>query len=507
MKRKSSTSNQALLNRRNFLKAALGAGVAGMAMTSAPRIARAVSAQRNHFIAIPTFGGWDTYLGHQAMLQSHLGGMQIDDYNNLRTGSSLTRRFLESDLSSVNDPIGGPRYMGPLWADAQLGSIYSRMAIWRGLGVEGGHGISNTLLHHGTLSSYAPCYTALIAQDLSLDYLRPLHYVQVSPDQDSLHMLSGLLPTAPMVPTQIPDAATWAALTSLPSAAGNYRRNFVNTAVRNLASTALSSPLSPAGATSFANFLAAYNGADTIRGTGYASSPAFQAIVASYMNAITAGLSAAKAAGRYPTVSAGNVNANQYAQMAFGFALAEFLVAKDLSAVVATPGMTGDNHEFDDNHYLNMCATYCCFRQLVQNLGATPDPSRPGQSLLDCTTIAMESDFDRTYDCSWLSASNVARPGTAHGASASVVMAGARINTGRVFGDVQTGATGVYTSFNSVPFANPLPVDPAKGIPATNGILYSERALLPTMLAIFGIPVPSQQLTDQVALSAIVRGC
>jgi hypothetical protein len=493
------------MDRRGFLKVALGAGVAGSALLAGPKAVRAMQANRNCFISISTFGGWDTYLGHQAISTSTLGNLPTDTYGALQAGSVFTRRFLDSDIVQVNDPLGGPRFMGPLWTDTGMSTIFNRMAIWRGLVTEAGHQISNTLLHHGSLSSYAASYPALIAQDLAQDYLRPLHYVQVAPSTDALVMGSGLLPTAAMVPTQIPDALTWAALTNAPAAvAASYRRNFVDTAVRNLSSTALTQPLSANGMQSFANFLTAYNGAQKIRGTGYATSPQFAAILASYTAAVTSGLANAKAAGRYPTLTAGAVNVAPYAAMCFNFALAEFLISNDLSAVVALPGITGDNHEFDDSHYQNMCATYSCFRQLVQNLAATQDITRPGQSMLDCTTISMESDFDRTYDCNWLSASNAARPGTNHGLSTSVVFAGAKINAGRIFGDVQTGPAGPYAAI-PVPFSGPLPVDPNTGIPNANGTLFMSRALFPTMLALFGIPVPSDQVTDQTAFNPLLK--
>lgn len=143
----------------------LGAiGAVGLGGLHVPRLARAVAGERKHFISLVARGGWDSYLGHQSMITSHLSGMQIDDYSDIREGSSLTRRFREEDISRVDDPKGGPRYMGPLWNDARMGDVFNRMAIWRGLVKEGEHdaysryenlaGINQQRRHGSKLSSF-----------------------------------------------------------------------------------------------------------------------------------------------------------------------------------------------------------------------------------------------------------------------------------------------------------------------------------------------------------------
>ncbi|RYZ73526.1 MAG: DUF1501 domain-containing protein, partial [Proteobacteria bacterium] len=493
--RKRQNAQQHMSSRRDFFKTLAKVGACGIVGASAlgvpgSRVARAITAERKHFISIAAMGGWDSYLGHQAMLTSHLGNLPVDDYTDLRSGSTLTRRFREDHIARVDDPRGGPRYMGPLWDDARMDDIFDKMAIWRGLVKEAEHDIGNNLLHHGSLSSYAASFSALIAKDLALDYPRPLHYVQVSTTTEDLHMGSGLIDSAYGIPTHIPDMATWQSLTNKSSSNSDYRRAFVTSAVNNLSTTSITQALTSPGASVFEAFRNSYQGSLKVRDTNYASSSEFSAIVAKYKAAATDALNIAKSAGRYPTVSAidvGNV-INSNSSLFFGYALAEFLTVNDLSAVVVLPTPTGDNHEFDDNHYVNLALTYSCFRTLVQNLAKAQDVTRPGSSLLDCTTICMETEFDRTYDCSFLDASNRSRPGTNHGSSTSVIFAGARIQTGRVIGDVKTGATGMYAAFDEQPFANPLPIDPTLGTPSQNGVLFSQRALLPTLLSMFGIP-------------------
>lgn len=287
----------------------------------------------------------------------------------------------------------------------------------------------------------------------------------------------------------------------------NYRRSFSTAAIDKLSTTSITEALSAPGLAAYASFRSSYKGALDVRGTDYANSPAFKNIVASYRSTASDALERAKSAKRYPEVANINIEnvLNSNANLFFSYALSEFLVANDLSAVVVVPTPTGDHHDFNDSHYVNMCLTYTCFRQLILNLEVTADNTRSGKSVLDCTTICLETEFDRTYNCSSLSPSTLARPGTNHGSSTSVIFAGARIPGGRIIGDIKTGASGLYSAYADEPFANPLPIDPVSGVPSKDGIFFSQRALLPTLLAMFGIQVPAEQVSDQQTLAALIK--
>ena len=96
---------------------------------------------------------------------------------------------------------------------------------------------------------------------------------------------------------------------------------------------------------------------------------------------------------------------------AFGVAMAEFLIKKNLSAVVELGLPCTDAHDMDDAELVKLTITHALYRELVRGLKALPLEDGSGESLLDATTIVMHTEFDRQP---WLSVAQPAywsRPG------------------------------------------------------------------------------------------------
>ena len=504
------------VDRRKFLETSLvGVGATvGASMLGIPghamRIARAVARRRRHLIYCAGFGGWDSYLAHQSLLSADAKGLAMDSADSLQAGSRLTLRFSDADLTRMNDPKGGPRYMGPVWQDSGMNLVQDDVLVWRGMAKEGEHGDGNAILHMGALTNYAASSAALIAQDLALDYMRPLHYVQVSNSPTDLAMISGLLSSAASTPINIPDLASWVSITSDgTSGAENFRRSFIGDSIGRL-SRNLSSALTAPGAAAYSSFAQAAVDTRAIRGTNYGTSKSFADILTDLRAVRDDVINKAIAAKRFMAFGQPNGRANvlggqNYESTLFGYALAYFLIANDLSAVVALPTPTGDNHDFDDNHYLNLTVTFAFYRHLIEKLKGVENPDIPGTSVFDCTTLALDTEFDRQYVCSYLNALGSGRPGTGHGNSTSVILAGKGIAMGRVIGDIQTGPAGPYSSFTSNPFTLPLPIDFATGIPDADGMMTSQRSMLPTILAAFGVGLPIEQNSGFTAVPAVIK--
>lgn len=189
----------------------------------------------------------------------------------------------------------------------------------------------------------------------------------------------------------------------------------------------------------------------------------------------------------------------QIGGIAFNFALADFLVRSDISAVVDIPHFMSDaqSHHNWFTPFTQNVAAFGAYHELITSLKEVPLTS--GSSLLDQTLIVMHTEVDRTL------AHNIGEPGTDHGESASVLLAGHRVNGGRVVGDISWGPL-EDTNFKGVSLGAPLPINLDTGIPAPDGTPVSTKSLFPTVLSIFGAPVPTQQITEAKSIPAIIKG-
>jgi hypothetical protein len=190
---------------------------------------------------------------------------------------------------------------------------------------------------------------------------------------------------------------------------------------------------------------------------------------------------------------------------AFRFALADFLVRNDLSAVVDLSVWCGDYHNENDTQALRMLVVYAGVQLLISRLRTTELPDQSGRSILDVTTLAMVSEFDRSPTLSALSAGSLNRPGTNHHGSVSVFLAGAGVPAGKTSGGFSNGHPD-HAPFAKFGAFGPVPMDRDTGQPSINGEMISARTIFPTMLEIFGAASYSQIGTNGLrAVPALLR--
>jgi hypothetical protein len=202
---------------------------------------------------------------------------------------------------------------------------------------------------------------------------------------------------------------------------------------------------------------------------------------------------------------------------AYRFALAEFLIVNNLSAVVDVPTMFQDGHS---SNYLNeidwkpspdvisVLTAYACMTKLIASLKSYPLPGSPGKSLLDATTLIMFSEFDRTPAYSYLQSYYSNIPGTGHWITSSAVLAGAGVNGGKVVGRIAGGpGEGRYANVSggTTGLGDGYKIDFKTGLPDTNGQTAYIENIFPTMMAIFGLSVPERQKTADGAIAAIMK--
>jgi hypothetical protein len=206
-------------------------------------------------------------------------------------------------------------------------------------------------------------------------------------------------------------------------------------------------------------------------------------------------------------------------RVAFQFALAEFLVRNDLAGVVdlgtevdenadtTGPNLGGDAHGANLSSILTASYTFAAFRLLMSNLRNHILPD--GRNLLQATTLVMHTELDREpFLTPALAGPRDANPGTNHGYTTTVFLAGGGVKGGRVVGDMHHGPAhlAAFGDPGRAGYCTPLPIDLATGRPkplAEGGRLVSTKALFPTIFALFGMRVPEQQVTEFEAVPAI----
>jgi hypothetical protein len=553
--------------RRRFLMqlSSSMASLAGIAAISGSLgIRRAMAAldgiqRRRHLITIQSTGpsGWDAYLYHMGLNPDRMDPAKAvnENWDTVLGTSSLTVKQVAAALKAddgmpadawtprdvfVNGTKLGscrphPNYaggeffgLGPgasVIPDTMLRQDYQ---IWGGLSwVDGGHDTSVYVINGGMRSQYASSFSCLIADALARERLRPLHYVQVAGEgaiQGGMGMLRG-----PAEPIAVPDLATWNLLMQLPATDPlAAARDPMARALDSLLATATGSRLKlKTSKQAFESFVQAVRGIAQVRADYAVSGGQLTALVQAYRDDMIETAIAHPFGKRWETyfgvslteLRKGAAGASgvqgllgTISTLSFRFALAEYLVKNDLAAVVDVAAAFGDYHGNNVGEGLTILFDHVGMRRLVTALKAVD--LGDGRSLLDSTSVVMYTEFDRSPYYSYLNAADPRNLGTDHGMSNSVVMAGMGFHGGRVigglyhhtgpcaetFGTKQNRNGGVYRAGHT------LPINLDTGVPDPNGKWAYAENLFPTLMSIFGVTIPPQQVTVHSAIPAARRG-
>lgn len=396
------------------------------------------------------------------------------------------------------------------------------MAVVRGVKPEGSHFVGNRLIQNGHFSPYAISLALLIADHLGKSQSVPkaLHYVQCVASPEDIYTQT-VNYKGPFSPVAIPASTDWEALTgnraSDPLATGALRSAF-NAALADLSMATARANRDEIKRRFEVEFKRSTESAAMLFGSDLAQSPefGFPQLVASYVNEAKEQFRALYAAsapvrsslrpnlGANPTAAQldGFVGprANGYA---FQYALAEFLVRNDLSAVVEIMAPTNDYHTDNIGDLRDSIVSLSFLRLLMRNLRAAPLEGVPGGRLLDVTTVSLSTEFDRTV-ARGLENPGSNNPGAGHGETATFVLAGAGIVRGRMFGMRSTGPAGILSA-PGFPKSLGLPITfDAAGQPSPSGHNYVHRSLLPTLMKAFGANMPLQQVTEAHAMDFLL---
>ena len=515
------------MDRRQFFKASslgLGTvGIIGYGIAPGQLLASTSPVRRSRYlINLQGFGGWDSSWHHSPVLVKDTAGLSAADLTNQFYGVvANATRFPDSQAIAFANGFVGPTFAN--YSSADLNNLL----IWRGLVAEGSHSVGNHLIQNGHPSSYASSFSTIVADALARapDYPRTLHYAQLTANTAAFDSGPGLM-HGPGIPLNIPNTSSWAALSAADPndpVADPKLKALVDSTVNNLAGNVSGAQLNATRNLFQGDFLTGYTDASLLTGHNYATSSAFTATVATYHKAVVDDLSALlfssasasalrDAIALMPGLPAAAANVEAFLvqtignldSLVFAYALADFLITNDLSAVVDLPMSYGDYHDRNDADLIGVAVSLACLKTLLRKLQATPLPNGQSGSFFDATLVVVSTEFDRQVARTVNNPAFSNRPGTNHGSTSSVIMAGYGVNNGKIIGGRGTGPNGIYGG-TGMPFLQPLPVDPATGEPNASGVLASQRAVLPTVLKIFGLSVPSQQQTEQVPLPAVIK--
>ncbi|MBC7384900.1 MAG: DUF1501 domain-containing protein [Cryobacterium sp.] len=200
---------------------------------------------------------------------------------------------------------------------------------------------------------------------------------------------------------------------------------------------------------------------------------------------------------------------NSILGLATNFGQAAFLVREDHSAVVDLSAWAGgDPHSAYLNGLLQMTWSMAGYREIMRLL--SEKATGGGASLLDSTLLVMHTELDREQ---WHQPGDpfgrVVHAGTNHADSTSLLMAGMGVRGGQIIGAIHRGPKDFasYAGNAGYGYLQPLPIDFSNGMPkplAEGGRYCSTKAIFPTILKIFGTPIPLQQITDYGAVNAII---
>lgn len=515
-------------SRRRFIQ--FGAAGMGMLVTSyaGSRQAQAATGTRSRYlINIQSFGGQDSTWTHSPVLFRDTKGLTDAQRNEMFYGVLANKLRFPDSLAKTF----GNGYLGVSMRN--YNAELAKMCVIRGMVPEGSHDVGNRMIQDGHLSGYAASFSTIVADALAKapDKLRDLHYVQITNSSADFRSQVGFF-HGPGLPLNIADAQTWDRLSATDAknpATTTALKNALNNAVVGLANSTGNALQIKSSQNLFKDdFNLAYDSANSIMGMNFATSTEYLAAVKRYKDAILNDMRALILGSDTKTViqealkfhpnfatftDAGleaalkaNFNVQSLEAMVFPWALADFLVTSDLSAVVDVPAVGGDFHDLNDRDFLASACNMACLRALINRL-STKNVPEGGAKFIDRTLIVYSTEFDRQAARTVLSSANEARPGTDHGYTSSCIMAGYRIKGNKIVGGRGTGPEGefgfLYTP-NSPNFLAPLPID-EDGNPDASGEKISQRSILPTVCDIFGVSVPSQQKTEMESISAIIK--
>lgn len=540
-------------------KAGLGSRVA--------RAATPAGKQRRHFVNVGSFAraGWDSYFFHQGLVSADYVPIQNSTWMN--DFCTYTLRYQDAQAQQFGGASGpslgqGMCLMLPAMAAISRSDSFfvgapnfkvnlGDLLIWRGMTSTSAHGIAGHMVQEGALSSYAGSYSSIVSVQLSQapDYLRKLHYVQAASSPAAMSLQSGFI-TGYGIPVNIGDIATWTAMTGMATAAPGSMAALVQAATAQVNQLAAARTYSvPQSQQTYASYSSAYTSFLSVAGSSYATSTAFTNIMQRYNAVLTRVLSIiapqmfspgpsgqssnytyANLASQTASFNASS-NANCITQecyggiptyvadylqaQVFGFALAEFLITNDLSAVVDVPYQLPDCHQDMMSGVVYLTVAYILYLEFLNGLKSADAGMGDGSTVLDHTTVIFQTEFDRESNPS----STVAgpppnSPGTNHGVTTSVLLAGYGVQLSgnpsapRFVGDVMTGRYN-NAGFNLTPgsygpYFLPLPID-SSGNPSPGGTVYDPQCILPTICQIFGALVPPQQFTGQPICTPILK--
>jgi hypothetical protein len=531
--------------RRRFLKQFLAStGAATYALASGKGVRNAfaeASMQERNLIVIHSQGGWDSFWFHndypkawgpkdlggerpriQPELSSTGGIVQVQHYGYTERAKP---KFL---IPYANDHflgIGARNVLGDSAAD-----FFRDVCVWKGIASGGAHDIPNQTILHGNLSSYSISFSALAAAHFAQNYNRkPLHYVQTSKSPTDFGA-QWAMARGDQVPLNIPDLASLEAITS-PTAndlQDRSRFGLVSQSVARLGEEIGKSEFSLRRSQEvYQQFVSYFRGALAIMQLG-SEVGAFKTLWDQYCaearekilslyedpfrEQVSNDISVSYLGANYnktfsflpgagdaigwktPIESQSGPTWSTVRSTMFGFALAEFLINRNLSSVVDVLGAGVDAHDKNDADLVLQTLNYVGFKRLIQAL------DRSGK--LSHTTVVMFTEFDRSgnlgtdvgYD--WR--------GTEHSDTASILLAGAGVKRGQVLGAAKSdGDASPFKSFPQIS-GSPLPIDLSTGLPSQTGTVIGHMAVFPTLMAILGVPVPANQLTDQKAIPGLI---
>ncbi len=507
-------------NRRQFIQF----GTAGFAIATTPlsfaNLSRANPARRSRYlINIQSFGGWDTAWHISPFLLRETAGLSQAIINESFHGDASVPRFNDNQAIPFAGTVVGPGMSAFSKAD------FNELLIWRGLEVPGSHDVGNHIIQDGHQSGYAASFSTIIADALAKapDYIRPLHYVQCVEQSADFRSQTGSY-QGPGVPLNIANAVTWKAISSPDPndpAPNDAVKQAISKTVNSLANRTDDFKRARSKQLFSDTFANAFNASEQIMGKNFAQSPEFIATLKRYETAVvddltdvifgsSASASIKTAIAKVPGLPSNGGGMLDFLNKAinlkniiFPFAMADFLVTSDLAAVVDIPGPGADYHDRNDMDFLETTSGLACLRALITKLKNTAAPDGSGD-LLNSTLIVYSSEFDRQIARTVNLPTFASRPGTNHGATASIILAGYGTNSGKVIGGRGTGPNGTYGGAGA-PFLEPLPIDSQSGQPSTSGKLASQFSILPTVLAMFGVDVPAQQRTEWGTVKPVIK--
>lgn len=420
------------------------------------------------------------------------------------------------------------------WTSDDLG----KSCIWRGALSPIGHEL-NWFFYSGGTSPYLTSYSSLIAAyQAQTRGTNPLVYVKVGDAPAIVGTATGYA-----VPSHLDSHDDWKKLTTPRSSLNATSSQLINDAVAELSAAAKNRVSMKASKGLSDGFLGGYSGAQLLTNSNFATGPEFIEMWFRYFKAMQkeAQDHSASGLGSYGTGTYGIQVKTLYANIAaldvpnaaalvtlsnadyvitmvkdlsWRFAMAAFMVIKDLSYVVdvrlpwTSVDPSGDTHENAYQDYRTRIFALAGSRELIRHLSSIPNPEVSGKTMLDCTLITHASEFDRA---AYLCSDGLVGQGTTHNNSFSMLLAGHRSNAGKVFGTGKIGDSASVipelrysitkpTDMRIVAsnwFGTPIGHDPVTGLidPAKSAL--NPYGVFFTILKMFNCPVPPQQITGQ----------